>query len=1042
MDDTVISQLPEEIASEARVIRQERENRRRQFLAQHQAHVTSRMIPSWSHAIATAGATARIGQFRYAILSPGDHHPLGGALHVPQSFTHTFMRDNTESASKQMLDQESLVCLLVLLFLDQSKLHFNRLFRIFRSLSQHLPSRYWVIASLLSIIREAHFTSHSPSLSCPLPPTLTPQQPTSQTSSITSQSAHAPLWLTVSINAALGSHAPVLQFVGGVGKVTTPTVHIHPHASHSICNNVFELLIFLARQFPVSFLPPALLPSATDKADDAAPSTNEVVSNFWQILFKLDSSATPTGSTPSHRKGKYSTKTFQYMQEKSDDMKESDLFSGAPIGQLMSLFSHPVIQGSVSLVDKLLRVLSVISGAIPKHGLSRRIKASKDGNGKGSSAVAVTTEAPLVTMTTDAPVSTAAAMVTKVPPPSLVTPMTPSCYSSSIVSISLLKGTIRLLTSGKCSEDTLDDATSLLINLSRCGQSTRQCILLILLEGINDIGHNLHSQIHTLLTELNSMMPLVMRRQASNDEEATPTSGSGGAGSLGTVEGVVLPTVGGGRGVVDHSSDLHLPCMEPLVSKGSQQSFFLRLLKVVCQLRDSVAATSVLESLHAPRQEATGRSGLIPPDPLSSSLGATRGEGPDNQSTSPQVQDDSKSDSLPPLSSQLDLEKLWSILSDCLDALASTYDPHAVLALQPTVEAFFLVHADHTESCSSNTRLTGGVRAQHSSTASRRLPSFHTISDTESIPGSPAPSASHLSPVPSTPLPTDLTDDPYSHLPPETARFLKFAGKVISMREGGREGGVILLYVNDVSSSPERHRTVLNQILRQTTVPLSEGPFSVLVNHTRLLDFDVKRRYFRQELEQMEEGLRRDELVIHIRRSHVFEDSYRELYRRSPDELKANLYITFDGEEGQDAGGLLREWYLIIAREMFNPNYALFKTTPGDRVTYMPNPSSHINPEHLNYFKFVGRIIAKAVYDNKLLDCYFTRSFYKHILGKPVHYTDMESEDYAFYQGMVYLLEHDIDELGLDLTFSVEASVYLLLSYARMYNRIVALFLV
>ena len=136
--------------------------------------------------------------------------------------------------------------------------------------------------------------------------------------------------------------------------------------------------------------------------------------------------------------------------------------------------------------------------------------------------------------------------------------------------------------------------------------------------------------------------------------------------------------------------------------------------------------------------------------------------------------------------------------------------------------------------------------------------------------------------------------------------------------------------------------------------------------------------------------------------------------------MKANLYVTFDGEEGQDAGGLLREWYLIIAREMFNPNYALFKTTPGDRVTYMPNPSSHINPEHLTYFKFVGRIIAKAIYDNKLLDCYFTRSFYKHILSKPVRYTDMESEDYSFYQGMVSLLDHDINEVGIELTFTTE----------------------
>lgn len=102
-------------------------------------------------------------------------------------------------------------------------------------------------------------------------------------------------------------------------------------------------------------------------------------------------------------------------------------------------------------------------------------------------------------------------------------------------------------------------------------------------------------------------------------------------------------------------------------------------------------------------------------------------------------------------------------------------------------------------------------------------------------------------------------------------------------------------------------------------------------------------------------------------------------------------YIVFEGEEGQDAGGLLREWYMIISREMFNPMYALFRTSPGDRVTYTINPSSHCNPNHLSYFKFVGRVVAKAVYDNRLLECYFTRSFYKHILGKSVRYADFRS---------------------------------------------------
>lgn len=64
--------------------------------------------------------------------------------------------------------------------------------------------------------------------------------------------------------------------------------------------------------------------------------------------------------------------------------------------------------------------------------------------------------------------------------------------------------------------------------------------------------------------------------------------------------------------------------------------------------------------------------------------------------------------------------------------------------------------------------------------------------------------------------------------------------------------------------------------------------------------------------------------------------------------------------------------------------------------------------------------MAKAIYDNKLLDCYFTRSFYKHILGKSVKYTDMESEDYAFSQGLIFLVENHVSLLGTELNFSVE----------------------
>lgn len=68
--------------------------------------------------------------------------------------------------------------------------------------------------------------------------------------------------------------------------------------------------------------------------------------------------------------------------------------------------------------------------------------------------------------------------------------------------------------------------------------------------------------------------------------------------------------------------------------------------------------------------------------------------------------------------------------------------------------------------------------------------------------------------------------------------------------------------------------------------------------------------------------------------------------------------------------------YSILAREIFNQNYALF-IAAADGATFQPNPVSHVNSDHLAYFKFVGRIVGKAIADGQALDAHFTQSFYK-----------------------------------------------------------------
>lgn len=58
----------------------------------------------------------------------------------------------------------------------------------------------------------------------------------------------------------------------------------------------------------------------------------------------------------------------------------------------------------------------------------------------------------------------------------------------------------------------------------------------------------------------------------------------------------------------------------------------------------------------------------------------------------------------------------------------------------------------------------------------------------------------------------------------------------------------------------------------------------------------MKRRYFRTELDRMDEGIRREELAVHVHRVTVFEDSFREMYRRNSEDWKNRFYIVFEGE--------------------------------------------------------------------------------------------------------------------------------------------------
>ena len=162
---------------------------------------------------------------------------------------------------------------------------------------------------------------------------------------------------------------------------------------------------------------------------------------------------------------------------------------------------------------------------------------------------------------------------------------------------------------------------------------------------------------------------------------------------------------------------------------------------------------------------------------------------------------------------------------------------------------------------------------------------------------------------------------------------------------------------------------------------------------------------------------------IKVRRNHIFEDCYMEIMRQTPNDLKKRLMIKFEGEDGLDKGGLARfvtvvprqtpvpdsshpcrEFFVLLSHEMFNPDRRLFECSVHDKRTFQINPTSDVNPEHLNYFKFIGRVVGLCIFHRRFLDASLVVSFHKMILKKKITLADLESVDAELHRRLTRIL--------------------------------------
>ena len=380
MDDSVLAVLPPDVNSEAMTLRRELEQRQAQYFQERafeQSDVFSQLLRSSGTRPRHRGLD---GTFQFT--------PFRRLHGSGQSGWGIRQVDNSSNMkkvlNKQLVDHESLACLLVLLFLGEPKLNVGRLHRVLRNVSFHKGSRLWIIKALISIVGKTngagtdllHKTLRSPDKphkhSGKRVHMSTEQQPEQSQPDASQRQANN--WLSRTLDSSFGHRVDLFDIKPAIGKSSDrgASISIHPHAASFVNKYVIEALLFLAKNFPTSFTPYSSKKEEEEsKGEEKGKSTDvkETISesaeekardksldvSFWTILYRLN-------SIGPGRKGKLPLRTLK------DTFKEESIenFDSSPIGQILTMLSHPVIKRNTALIDKLLRLLAVVSISLPE----------------------------------------------------------------------------------------------------------------------------------------------------------------------------------------------------------------------------------------------------------------------------------------------------------------------------------------------------------------------------------------------------------------------------------------------------------------------------------------------------------------------------------------------------------------------------------------------------------------------------------------------------------------------------------------------------
>ena len=213
----------------------------------------------------------------------------------------------------------------------------------------------------------------------------------------------------------------------------------------------------------------------------------------------------------------------------------------------------------------------------------------------------------------------------------------------------------------------------------------------------------------------------------------------------------------------------------------------------------------------------------------------------------------------------------------------------------------------------------------------------------------------------------------------------------------------------------------------------------LMQNAPHIIPFNERVNLFRKNVLNDKDNLRLLETattsvpstLITVHRARVVEDGYRQLAQLPTRALKGVIRVRFVNmmgleEAGIDQDGVFKEFLEETIKLVFDPHLNLFKVTTEQKL--YPSSTSHLQENHLALFEFIGKMLAKAVYEGIIVDVPFAPFFLTQILGhlQSATYSSLDelpSLDMDLAKSLSYIKHYDGDVSDLELTYSCDEDI-------------------